>query len=1109
MTFPDTFARERAIIETGTSFVVTAGAGTGKTSLLVERALYLLLSGRVYPERLAAITFTEKAAAELKRRIAQGLTDALAALDASSTPQNGEAVRSLERLRRSGETDESLGRRAREALETLDMAFIGTLHALAADILRRHAMAASLPPDFAVEDELSGGLLFDEAWSRFLSEELGQHGTRAQLWSRVLRRFREADIERAARCLHADPAAADLLAAEGYRPLIPESELDLQVRTLSGRIAEHRAHLQGPGAPKLRNSNFPNLLETEQHFLETYLKGGASALAQVDVLRLPVPDFWERAKKKKPFSAGTGARSEEMEQTAKTAMNLLDKLVRVDEDAIRDLMEILRPFAESLREHVRREGVLTFDDLLILARDLLRDDASVRSEERLRFQAVLVDEFQDTDPIQYEIIFFLCSEGASQERDPYTLALDPGRLFIVGDPKQSIYRFRGADMSAYDRAVRHVLRRGQSLSLVTSYRSRPEVLDPLNILFREWIGANPDRAIDPEYEDLSPSRAPGGAHPGVELWSVMTEHRAPADLRRRTEALEIANRIREWLDTGTHRAKDVAIIFRALPDAPIYIRALREARIDFVMEGGRAFFERPEIVEAFALLGAIANPADAVSLLGVLRSGFGGATDQELVAYQRAGGVWRWKGADAGIDTVRATFARLGALEASRHAMPLDRWIQWVLVESPFALTQVAHLDGPQRVANLRKLAQKAGTLVRERGLTLDESLRVLSDAFAGERVEGESPLADEALDAVRLTTIHKAKGLEYPIVIIPDLARGIPAPPTETRVKRFTQGEGSYLAVEISDRERTRNLSEVARFDAYRSHDLAEAARLLYVATTRARDRVILVNSATKSGVAWMNGLARIGYTLADDAFPEEGRLGESGIMHRVCVPQAIPASIPSERSSPALRAYRAFEAAATRAQETRAPRFRNPSLDHLLAATDKDENEDPGLQLYAPDLARAVGVAVHRILEQWNFAHTGDWATQLESVVARTARELGISRVAELEREASRVLGAFATSPLAAYLGHVDILGREVPILWRDPAGSTVIGYADLIYRKDGRVHVADYKTDADTSADQAVRYRAQLTDYARAVEEALALSERPVMEILFLRSGTRVPL
>jgi ATP-dependent helicase/nuclease subunit A len=1091
-------ARERAITEPQ-NFVVTAGAGTGKTSVLVERALHLVLSGRLGIERVAAITFTEKAAAELKRRLATALTETLARLDGHRSSPVGEADRALERLRGAGHPDGTLKDRARTALEYLDAAFIGTLHALAADILRRHAMAAHLPPDFAVEDELSGGLLFEEAWTRFLGNELGHNGTRGELWARVLRRLTETDIERAAFSLHQNPAAADLLAIEGYRPLIPDSELDLRVRELLLRVTEYTAEFERV-PPSKRNKNFPVFLEIVRSLLEAYLAGGPDALDLVDVSR--VNDFWER---KDPYKAGT-PNADEMESTAMRAFRLLGQLRRVDEALIRDLLDVLQPFAESVREHVRREGVLTYDDLLVLARDLLRDVPAVRDQERSRFDAILVDEFQDTDPIQYDIVFFLCG-GDAVLGDPYARPLEPNRLFIVGDPKQSIYRFRGADMGAYDRAVRHALANGERISLLTSYRSRPEVLKCLNTLFRNWIGKIADRAIEPEYEEILASRDAGGQDPGVEIWSIVALDDAEIGARRAAEAKEIAGRIREWLEAGRSRPGDIAVLFRALTDAPIYMRALREAGIEFVLEGGRAFFERPEIVEAFALLGAIANPADPVSLIGVLRTGFGGATDQELAAHANLGEPWRWKSATEGRDAVHDTYARLRTLDRTRDTMPLDRWIEWVLVESAFALTQAAHLDGPQRVANLRKLAQKAGTLVRDRGLTLEECLRVLSDAFAGERVEGESPLADEGLNVVRLTTIHKAKGLEFGIVIVPDLARRTQEPYKGTRVSRYTHQGESYLAVEVADRERTRNLAEVARQDGQRTHDEAEAKRLLYVATTRARDRVILVNSATSSRVAWMQGLAQIGYVLEDKTYPPEGWLADTGIWHRVCHESANVSPARNVDSAPVVDAYDAFVKAAAIASRPAPARFRNPSLDHLLAATDKDEALDPGLTLYAPDLARAVGVAVHRILEAWPFVDGHDWRAFLPPVIERTARELGLSRIEDLERETSLVLDAFARSSLLSYLRQVEILGREVPILWRDPEGATVIGYADLIYRADGHVHVADYKTDTDVSPSHAAQYRPQLVDYAQAVQAALGLASPPITEILFIRAGTRI--
>jgi ATP-dependent helicase/nuclease subunit A len=1152
----DADARLRAASDLDVNLVVTAGAGTGKTSLLVERMLHLVLSGRTTLARIAALTFTEKAAAEMKRRLAESLLETAGFLAGGGLPGggaggglpgggaggglpggeargevgsarsgpaegggeagsarsgpagnrvSGEAGRVLARLEQ--EPTGLLGARTRTALEDLDTALIGTIHGLCADILRRNPQAAGLPPEFTIDDSVSGGSFFDPAWSGFLAEELGPARSREAVWARVLGHFRLDEIEAVARALHGSPASAELLARQGPRPRDARERFGEEARNLRNRLAECLPHV-----PK-RNKKFDQLARTEISLLDLFLEKGTEALRGPDASTPEASDLWPR---KNGFSAGTDQSNPlkaEMEELAERAMKLLQKLRTVREREIGDLLEALLPFALRRRHRVLHEGLVSFDDLLLLTRDLLRDVPEARRRESGRFDVLLVDEFQDTDPLQYEIVFFLAAREDAHESDPYAIPLRPGRLFIVGDPKQSIYRFRGADMAAYHRAVKHVTAEGAGASLTVNFRSVPEVIDAVNRLFTGWIGEIPERTVEPEYLPIHPFHPRGGENAGVEIWSVRASGESARD-RRRAEAAALAREIRAWLDSGSLRPKHVALLFRALTDIPLYTRALRRAGIDFVVEGGKAFAERPEVVESFALLRALANPGDAVPLLGVLRSSFGGATDAELAAFVRSGGVLQWISAQEGVPPrIAGVFARLRDQDVLRLRLPLDRWILITLTESEFLLTQAAYEDGPQRVANVRKLAHEVASLVRERGLTLEEALNEVEEVFTGDRTEGESPLADEAVDAVRILSIHKAKGLEFRVVVVPDLARGSGSGRSQTRVEIVLADRGPEIAISIPGRAGALNGAGLAAQRERERHEEAEAKRLLYVATTRAVERLVLIHSSTNTSASWVKALARLGYA-PEGGFPPEGPLpmpegspGDSPVIHRILDGTAPLGTRDPGAATDVLPAYRSFLAAREIAARPAAPRFRNPSRDHRVAATDHDEADVSGASR-PRDLARAAGVAVHRLLENWDFRDQAALRARAGGAAAFAARELG-QDPAVVAREVLEVLEGFLDSELPAHLAAAEILGREVPILFRDPDGSVVHGYADLIYRREGRVYVADYKTDVDTGEERAASYRAQLAEYARAVEAALGLPEPPICEVLFVRGGRRVAL
>jgi len=1087
--------RRRAATDFDTNLVVVAAAGTGKTSLLVERFLNLILSGRTRPRDTVALTFTEKAAAEMKSRVASALEDVLQATGGGAEPDPSmEAGRSLAWLRGEvGLDDAELHRRALGALNGIDHAFLGTIHSWCADLLRRHPREADLSPDFTVDEGVLQDLLLESEWTRFLTRELGPEATRAPLWERVLTAFSQEDLDRVGAALARNPAACLLLDREGYRPLDELRAFREEIEARKRELGERRTAVR-PGLKLHGTMGF--LIELCSAFLE----GGCPALraaAERD------PEFF-RGSLSPNAGKGTPDR-ESIEAAANAAFGLLRDLIKVDDRAFPDLMEALRPFAHDYRRALYEEGILGFDDLLLLARDLLRDDAGVRAREAARIRALLVDEFQDTDPLQYEIVFLLSGRGEGKIPDPYAVPLEPGRLFIVGDPQQSIYRFRGADMVAYRRARAHVLEAGEELRLVANFRSPTDVLDPLNDLFRGWIGT--DRVLEPDFVELESGVEGTGR---VELWTVETAPSASAEDRRRAEARVLAAELAEW---PRERYSRVAILFRALTDIPIYVRALREAGIPYVVDGGRAFAERPEVVEALCLLRALANPADQVAVAGVLRSSFGGVEDQEMADFAVGTGRFSW---DRPIPPEEAAvfprptsvLSRLRELDRLRRVLPLDRWIHRVLTEGDFLLVQASFLDGSQRVANVRKLAERAAGLARNQGLSLEPALDILQAEFTGDRVEGESPLADEGVDAVRLMSIHKAKGLQFDVVFLPDLVRKGPPEDWSTQVDRTFLGGEAWLAVRI-ERGPMNSAFAVGKQENSR-HEAAERKRLFYVATTRARTRLVLLNSAEKASKAdvWLEALIR-GWGYSPDG--PEGAIGEGRVRHLRRVP-GDGAHAESEAPPDMTGPYRAFLEATERAAAVRPPRFRRPSADHrairLESRNDDEEETGSGASPRERNLPRAAGSAVHRLLEQADFRRPENLRERVGRVAEEEAADLGLDP-ARVEAETIAILDGFLASSLPGRLASVEILGREVPILFRDEAGATVSGYADLVYRHEGRVHVADYKTDELTGPLAAETYRGQLADYGTAVRSALGLDSPPVLEVLFVRDGTRVEL
>jgi ATP-dependent helicase/nuclease subunit A len=464
------------------------------------------------------------------------------------------------------------------------------------------------------------------------------------------------------------------------------------------------------------------------------------------------------------------------------------------------------------------------------------------------------------------------------------------------------------------------------------------------------------------------------------------------------------------------------------------------------------------------------------------------------------------------------------------RARPVDRLVEEALVEPPLALLHASAWDGAQRLANLAKLAALARRHARE-GLSLQETIAALEEEFDGARTEGDSPLADESLEAVRILSIHKAKGLEYPVVFVPDLGRGVGADHTEREVRvAWLRDGGGALAIRLPDGRS--NSAWVSHAIETRRHEQAEEKRVLYVACTRARERLILVNSSLERKAPWRDRLAALGYRIAPGpAFPPTGVLDEGQVEHRVVgrtiPPRAAAGAPPLERIAAAAVRHRLV---VTAAAEKVGPPISWPSG---TRAEDRSEPDETGATPTgaaragaagtgaAPDgaAARLAGLAVHAALETWDRRDDDALLESARAAVRRLAADTPDPETAHgegagaaaAEAAVADILRPFLRSPLRARLAQIEILGRELPILHRDASGRTWTGACDLLFRDGDRLVVADYKTDTVDGASAsaaAATYRAQIDIYREAVRAAFAGREVRG-EVWFLRAGVAVPL
>ena len=771
-------ARDRFLAQTtwDRNVVVIAGAGTGKTTILVNRMLNLLMRE---PQPLAiteivALTFTNKAASEMKQRLRRELVKLVEPTDESS------AVFRARYQLSSGQVTE----RAEAALSQFEKAQIGTLHSFAAHLLRLHPLESGLDPSFQEDDGTRFTELFDSRWQIWLAEELGKTGRRHEQWRRVLAGTSLDDLRGLATVLAGDSLDLDELENQCRPDLIDDS-----VRDWLTRLLEKATGLLA-GRAKAKQLKADQMLAAALRCVVLVLEQGAPGVA-----RLGDDD---RAQLERDFGKPPLGWDQQAFAEAKTVVSVAQRFLSVDQSFVGDLLALLRPFLEEVRRSFLTSGWISFDGLLTRAKTLLRDHVSVRARIKRSYRAVLVDEFQDTDPVQYEIILYLVEQLNSSKTAWQDLELEPGKLFIVGDPKQSIYAFRRADIEAFERVVAKVVAGGGIVhSLVTNFRSDAAVLSVVNNLFDRLFVAQAHIQSSNERLDVSPQRNRELSAPGVQIRLVTAEpdeEEFDAAAATRAEAEQLARWIKEELLSGTTvfdrdrkacplQPGHIALIFRKLTQAQDYLDALRRYDIAYLTDGEKHFYRRQEIVDLVNLLRVLDNPHDRIALVGLLRSPLGGLEDRELLALHRLGALditrpealSGWSHPQA--ETVKTLYERLASLRRLAPLRPVPEVLDLLFERLPILELAAASLHGEQAVANLLKVRDMAEEMADRPHLMLTGCVDLMMQRLEDQPDEAESALSEASLDAVRILTIHKAKGLEFPVVILPGLHQGARTP--------------------------------------------------------------------------------------------------------------------------------------------------------------------------------------------------------------------------------------------------------------------------------------------------------------------------------------------
>lgn len=1205
----DAEARRVAQTVFGHPIVLEAGAGTGKTTTLVARVVawavglgwervvaseVLDLTGgspderaeRIAAEvlsRIAAITFTDAAAAEMAERVGRAFAD----MANGDTPQGllAEAIPS---------DTELCARRGRALVGALDHLVVRTIHAWCRRLLARHPLAAGVHPTFEVDaDEEVQAAVAREVVEDTLRDSLSggqgrglvrlaEDGRRPDELEQVLLTLIGQGIEPTQ--LSASPWTEERVGAAAARL---EDALDTLVSAEAGALDDargsvHRATLDAAHATLAR------LREGRPHDV-----GSAAELtARIRELwpdnAIPRLVKWSRSDFTASEAAGLGERAPAVSDAARRAIDPARHWRELDPHTFERVREAVAPLLERASDELRRRGVLTFSDLLRGARNLLRDCPAVLRQTRRDLDLLLVDELQDTDPVQCEIVTRLALEGPADERPS---------LFLVGDPKQSIYGWRSADLRAYAALVRSVCDQNSGVlyRLSVNFRSAPSILDEVERVIAPIM--REDDGVQPAFQPLLPSEhhldATGFAEAGfapVEHWvswgldpvSGELDPRQNFHKAAQTEARAMTADIASLHTQHAVPWSDVAVLLRNNTDLELYLEALREGGVPYAVERDRSYFQRREVIEAAAAVRCVLDPNDTLALLTLMRSATVGVPDVALIPLWTRGfpddvralhtpdrsaldsirrkveEVAAGLPAVPGLDRVTgwewsllAAIESLGVLRRDFEAGASDRFVERLRQLLLLDVTEAGRYLGRYRAGNLERFFREL-TASLAAGGDPNALLRQLRGGVAERRDAEEGRPQDEEVEAVRVMTIHKAKGLDFAHVYLPQLHK---KQPTSDRVQVHAGELDGHLEYRLFGAS-TPGYDGLQR--ARIAVEAAERVRALYVGVTRAEARLVLMGlwmqhptpvapDAARSMLdllasrrdlpespgdlvseqvshdvpAWTDEAGarwRLAARTADGQRPAEADQG-SGL--------ADAEKIASHAKRLAVRRERARERMA-RPRSLRASGFATESVgsgdsgdaaasadspaearerrgEHAFSATASvgAERVWPGSEL-AREASRVAGTTVHQILESWDLSadSSEELARQRQRVASLLEGAIGAGARPKAEARVHELLESFASGPLLQRLREVapHVIARELPLLRAPgaaPATETggVVAYEtgtlDLVYADEatGDWVVVDYKTDRAASDEERAAKAARYRGQGAFYSRALA--------------------
>ncbi|MFH1349494.1 MAG: UvrD-helicase domain-containing protein [Pseudomonadota bacterium] len=1028
--------RDMIVQKLDASMLIEAGAGSGKTTSLVDRMLALIGEGSCTVDRMAAVTFTRKAAAELKGRFQIALEDIV-----------------------KEEKDQARRERYQTALAGLNLLFTGTIHSFCARLLRERPVEARLDPDFEELEEEENTILRDQCWAEYVE---GLYAEGAPILNEIME-------------LGLDPANL----VETYRnvALYPEVEA-------------------------IRNKEARPDFSREKALLREYLAFSYKALpkkvpekgwdslqkiirqARLRVRHLDMNQDRDFIKVLTGLEKSPGITQYKWpggKDTAKDQLAAFDKFRQEVVDPSLEqwrrychyfIMELVMPAVEYFEKVRQKDSLMNYNDLLLKSAELLRENEEVRRYFQERFTHLLVDEFQDTDPIQAEVIMYLTGEDV-EEKSWRSLKVRPGSLFIVGDPKQSIYRFRRADIDTYNEVKRIIKDSGGLIiPLTTNFRSLPAVCEWINPVFKAKFPAEATQ-YQPAFERLDPFKDMKNG--GVKRITIDKIKYNP----QREIALQDAERIASFIDWALKGDLDISrteeelkkgekqktgpgdfmILLRYKEHLPVYARALEAHGIHYEVSGGGAFNESEELRHLLNLLATVADPEDQVSLIATLRGIFYGISDDLLYRFRAAGGFFSYlAGQEKCVD--EEAKERIGSVLSE-----IGEFYRWSRTKPPAAaLSMILDHLGIVPLAMTRDMGEsRAGNLLKAAEIALWESGKTLNsfpdmverlEQYYTELDVEEMSIEPGKENVVRIMNLHKAKGLEAPVVFLADPLKEVSHEPS-LHIARMEDRAVGYFVASNQKGEFQReavglppNWQEYERLE--QAYQQAEEERLLYVATTRAKQLLVVSMYPEK--------LNKGGWK---DLYPYLIEVEELEALED----EEAPPVIPEGKISPESFA----EGSRQIAERISTGKLHSYKSETVTKASKDSDKKVP----FSEDTGRGMswGRIIHKMLEILARGEPIDLELIAENLLKEEERPLSerdevvaaVKAVAssELWKRMKRATEALVEVPFS-----LKIEGEELPRI--------ISGAIDLAFKEPEGWVIADYKTDkVDGNLDSLIAY------------------------------------